>query len=111
MSYESIDAQIEELALYCANFSGFHWNSTAKGLCKAWLKYGKGDPAEGWQYLRAHAYVMRNLINPAAKDYKRCHGSMTQKWTDMWPLNIRQACCSHVIDMLLDDFELGNLYE
>ena len=109
MSYESLDAQIEELAMYACNFSSEHYNSTDRAIAKAWLRTNKGDREHGWNYMRAFHCVKSNLIDPAAKDYKREFGSMTQGWTDMWPLEIRQRATTSVLDMWLEEYELGNL--
>jgi len=111
MSYESLDAQVQELSTYACNFSDVHYNTTVKAICKAWIHTGNGEPTKGWNYLQAFQYTMKALINPAAKDYKREFGSMTQKWSDMWPLNVRQKACSEVLGMWLEEFEIGNLYQ
>ena len=111
MSYESLDAQVQELSTYACNFSDVHYNTTAKAVCRAWVHNDNGNPAAGWNYLQAFQYTMKALINPAAKDYKREFGSMTQSWSDMWPLNVRQKACSEVLGMWMDEFELGNLYQ
>ena len=111
MSYESLDAQIEELATYSCNFSGVHYNGTCKAICKAWVKGGNGNPGAGWDYMRAFQFTLRMLINPAAKDYKKEFGSMTQSWVQMWPLSVRHQACTSVLHMWIEEFELGNLYE
>ena len=108
MSYESLDAQVEELATYACNFSEEHYNPTEKTVCKAWINCGKGDHRKGWNYLRALQYVKKRLIDPAAKDYKREFGSMTQAWNQMWPLNIRQKAAEQVLGMWLGEYEIGN---
>lgn len=111
MSYESLDAQVDELVLYASNFSCVHYNTTAKAVCKAWVHNDNGNPAAGWNYLQAFQYTMKALINPAAKDYKREFGSLTQKWSAMWPLAIRQKACSEIMGQWMEEFELGNLYQ
>ena len=111
MSYESLDAQVNELVLYACNFSDVHYNTTAKAVCKAWVHNDNGNPTAGWNYLQAFQYTMKALINPAAKDYKREHGSMSQSWSQLWPLTIRQKACSEIMGQWMEEFELGNLYQ
>ena len=111
MSYDSLDAQADELFTYAINFSGPHYNGTMKTLCKQWIQHGKGDRQQGWNYLKALTYVNRALIIPAAKDYKRVFGSMTDRWFDYFPPNIRNMAAIRVLNMWLSEFELGNLYD
>ena len=108
MSYESLDAQVQELATYAVNFSDEHCNTTEKTICRAWVSHGHGDHRAGWNYLGALQYVKKRLVDPAAKDYKREFGSMTQSWTQMWPLNVRQKAAEQVLDMWLGEYEIGN---
>lgn len=109
MSYDSIDAQVHELFSYACNFSDVHYNTACRAICKAWVTHGNGDPAAGWNYRQAFQYTLKALVNPAAKDYKREFGSMTQSWTQMWPLNVRQQATTDVLDLWLEEFKLGNL--
>ena len=109
MAYESLDAQVDELVLYACNFSAEHYCPTDEMVCKQWVKHGKGNAAQGWDYRRALGYVKRALIDPAAKDYKRCHGSMTQSWHEMWPIPIREMAARRVLSSWLAEYELGNL--
>lgn len=106
--YESLEDQVEDLATYAVNFSDEHYNTTEKTVCHSWVSCGHGDPGIGWNYLRALQYVKKRLIDPAAKDYKREFGSMTQAWNQMWPLNVRQKAAEQVLGMWLDEYAHGN---
>jgi hypothetical protein len=109
MSYESLDAQMTELLMYALNFSDVHYNQSHKCIAKHWLHHRNGSPAAGWDRSKALRYVQNALINPAAKDYKREFGSMSQSWTMMWPKIVRDKAAEEALDMWLDEFQLGNL--
>ena len=109
MSYESIEAQVTELTMYAVNFSDVHYNGTDKCIAKHWLKTNGGKAEKGWHRMQALTYVKRALIDPAAKDYKREFGSMSQSWTMMWPKIVRDMAAVEVLGMWLEEFQLGNL--
>ena len=109
MSYDTLDSQVFELRLYAVNFSDYHYNNTEKVLASHWLKAGGGEPSKGWEYIRAKEYCKRYLIDPAAKDYKRENGSMTQRWSDMWPLLVRRAAAEEVLEGWIAEWKLGNV--
>ena len=109
MSYESIDAQVTELTMYAVNFSDVHYNQTMRCLAKHWIGTNGGKAENGWNRMQALRYVKRALIDPAAKDYKREFGSMSQSWTMMWPELVRDKSAEEALDMWLDEFQLGNL--
>ena len=109
MSLESIDAQVTELVMYAVNFSDVHYNGTQRCLAKHWIASDNGKAEKGWNRALALRYVKNALINPAAKDYKREFGSMSQSWTMMWPKLVRDKSAEEALDMYLDEFAYGNL--
>jgi len=91
-----------ELKLHADNLS-VHFNSVGKTLSKFWRK-GSFD------YERALGYVYRNLVIPAAKDYKACHGSINQAWHTMFPIPEREVAAVNILCHFVGEFELGNFW-
>lgn len=103
MSYDSMEAQVEELVLYASNFSGEHYNGTGRALTREWL-------GSDWEQAKALKMLYHRLVVPAAKSYKRELGSMTQSVDDMWPEGIRWAAACCLYDHFVSEFEFGNLW-
>ena len=103
MSYDTIESQVDELASYASNFSEPHYNGCGLYLSKRWVK-GRWDRNAMLNYIKVH------LVNAAADDYKRCHGSMTQTSKDIWPNSIRWAAAIRIYDHFVSEFQLGNFY-
>ena len=103
MSYDTIDAQVEELSTYAVNFSGPHYNGLGEELSKCWVN---NTWTQSWALMR----IKSTLIDAAAKDYKVEFGSMTQSAEDMWPTAIRWAATCRVYDHFAEEFKLGNFY-
>ena len=103
MSYDTIDAQVEELSTYAVNFSGPHYNDLGEKLSKAWVS---GE----WDQRHVLSVIRFELLDPAATDYKAEFGSMTQSLDDMWPTGIRWAAACRVYDHFAEEFKLGNFY-
>ena len=103
MSYDTMESQVEELAMYAANFSGPDYNGTGRKLSTAWVK-------NVWCQQWALETLYVGLVLPAAIDYKREFGSMTQSVDDMWPEAIRWAVTCQMYDHFVDEFKLGNLW-
>lgn len=95
-------ASAYELELHASNLS--YINNVGRTLTKFWLK-------DNFSYDRALGYVYRNLILPAAKDYKLCHGSMTQSWQTMFPLPERKQASEAILNNFISEFKLGNFWE
>ena len=93
-----------ELEFYVGSFSDCHYNSTGRLLTKFWRK-GSFD------YERALGYVYRNLVIPAAKDYKLCHGSITQSWHTMFPIPERKVAAENILNKFVAEFKLGNFWD
>ena len=92
-----------ELEIYAGHFSSVLINSIGRTLTKFWRK-GSFD------YERALGYVYRNLIIPAAKDYKLCHGSITQSWHTMFPIPERKLAAETILNQFVADFKLNNFW-
>lgn len=90
-----------ELELYSENFSDIHLNSTVKCLAKF---HKRGD----FELDRAIAYVDRNLVMPAAKDYLLRHGSMTQSLKSTFPKCLRVQVAESLTRRFVEEFKLGN---
>ncbi len=90
-----------ELELYSEHFSDVHLNSTVKCLSKF---HKRGD----FDLDRAIAYVDRNLVMPAAKDYLLCHGSMTQNLKNTFPKCLRLQVAESLTERFVEEFKLGN---
>ena len=103
MSYDTMESQVEELAMYACNFSEEHYNYMGRKLSAAWRN---GDWSQEW----ALNMLLIDLVIPAAKDYKREFGSMTQSWHEMWPGAVRGAVTCQMYDHFVDEFKLGNFY-
>ena len=104
MSYDTIESQVEELAMYACNFSGEHYNGVGRKLSDVWR-------GTAWTQLWALETLYLDLVVPAAIDYKREFGSMTQSWQEMWPDAIRWAVACQMYDHFVDEFKLGNFWE
>ena len=103
MSYDSMEAQVEELVLYASNFSGEHYNGVGRELTKRWI-------GPNWDQNKALQMLYDQLVHPAAWSYKRELGSMTQSVDDMWPEGIRWAAACCLYDHFVSEFQFGNLW-
>lgn len=103
MSYDSMEAQVEELVLYASNFSGERYNGVGRSLTSLWL-------GPSWDQNNALRILYVRLVHPAAIDYKRELGSMTQSVDDMWPEGIRWAAACCLYDHFVGEFQFGNLW-
>jgi len=103
MSYDTIEAQVEELGMYACNFSGEHYNGVGRKLSAAWRD-------NDWEQRWALDMLYADLVVPAALDYKREFGSMTQSANEMWPNAIRWAVTCQMYDHFVEEFKLGNFY-
>lgn len=92
-----------ELELYARNFSGEHANSVGKCLSKF---HKRGD----YSVDRAIAYIERNLVLPAAKDYLLNFCSMTQSLQGLFPKSLRLYVAEQLEDQYRAEFKLGNYW-
>ena len=64
-----------------------------------------------FSYDKALVAVDRYCLIPAAKQYKLEFGSMTQKWSDLFPANVRAEAAISIVDSWLAEFRLGNYWD
>ena len=64
-----------------------------------------------FHYDKALVAVDRYCLIPAAKQYKLEHGSMAQKWSDLFPANVRAEAAISIVDSWLTEFRLGNYWD
>lgn len=91
-----------ELELYATNEEAY-FKPVAKTLSKKHMK------AE-FHYDKALLAVDRYCLIPAAKQYKLEHGSMTTKWSDIFPANVRAEAAVSIVNELLEEFRIGNYW-
>ena len=103
MSFDTMDAQVEELATYAVNFSSEHYNDLGRQLSRSW-------ESNHWSQSWALMLIKSTLIDAAARDYKQEFGSMTESVEQMWPTGIRWAATCRVYDHFAEEFKLGNFY-
>ena len=104
MNEPTMESQVEELAMYACNFSSEHYNDIGRKLSAAWRD---GDWDQQW----ALTTLLVDLVIPAAKDYKREFGSMTQSLHEMFPIAVRGAATCQMYDHFVEEFKLGNLWD
>jgi hypothetical protein len=39
------------------------------------------------------------------------HGSMTQKWSDLFPKSVREEAATSIVDSWVAEFRLGNYWD
>ena len=103
MSYDTMDAQVEDLSTYAVNFSDDYYNGLGQALSNSWEN---NHWNQGWALM----LIKSTLIDLAAKDYKREFGSTTESAEQMWPTGIRWAAAGRVYDHFAEEFKLGNFY-
>ena len=92
-----------ELEIHAGNFSDVHFNVIGRTLSKFWRK-------GSFNYERALGYVYRNLIIPAAKDYKVRHDSFNQSWHIMFPIPERKLAAENILNRFVDEFKLNDFW-
>jgi hypothetical protein len=100
---KEMSTEARELELYATNVEA--WIAPViKTLSK---KHRDGV----FEYGRALAYVDRYCLVPAAKQYKLEHGSITQKWSDLFPKSVREEAATSIVDSWVAEFRLGNYWD
>ena len=105
--YSTQKDKIEELELVACNWDGEIWNRTVTALAAVWIATD-GKASEGWNYLRAHRYIKKHLVDPCAKWETATTRSETS-WAQRWTFEVRQEVSKEILDRMLDEFELENL--
>lgn len=89
-----------ELELYATNVEGFYM-PVYRTLSR---KYQKGD----FSLDLAIKAIERYCLTPAAKQYNLEHGSMTCKWSKMFPKSTRLEAAESIALQMVAEFKLGN---
>jgi uncharacterized protein YvpB len=95
--------EARELELYATNV-------------EAWIKpviqtLSKKHRQGVFDYDKALYYVDRYCLIPAAKQYKLEHGSMSTKWSEMFPKSVRDEAALSIVDSWVSEFRLGNYWD
>ena len=103
MTAKEMSAEARELELYATNV-------------ECWLKpviktLSKKHRAGVFEYGKALVAVERYCLVPAAKQYALEFGSMTQRWSDMFPKSARQEAAESIVDSWVSEFRLGNYWD
>lgn len=92
-----------ELELYASNVEA--WLAPViKTLSK---KHRQGI----FEFERAVAYVDRYCLVPAAKQYKLEFGSMTERWSTLFPKPVRTMAAESIVRSWVAEFRLGNYWD
>jgi len=97
MENQSIESR--ELELYIANEQA--WIERIQTMAVKRLKTGTFDLTMGIK-------GAMHTVNLAAKDYKLHFGSMTDKWSDMFPKKDREQAAENLLIGIVAEFKLGN---
>lgn len=102
MSYETLDSIVAELELYATSTECF--------IAPVMRTLSKKHRAGIFDYERAIYAVERYCLIPAAKQYKREFGSITDSWSGMFPKTVRAQAAKNIVDHALTEFRLGNYW-
>ena len=94
--------EARELELYATNVEAW--------IAPVIKTLSKKHRAGVFDYGRAIAYVDRYCLVPAAKQYNLEHGSMTTKWSDLFPKPIREEAAASIVDSWVAEFRLGDYW-
>ena len=103
MSFENDESLATELELFTENDSDLYRRMTEpilKNLAtkKAQGKYDSEKAVQAFMY----------LAEAGAKEYIRQHGSPTDVWHEMFPINVRRMAAIKWRDEFEEEFKLGN---
>jgi hypothetical protein len=96
------DPAARELELYATNVECW--------IAPVIKTLSKKHQAGIFDYGRAIAYVDRYCLIPAAKQYRLEFGSMTTKWSDMFPKPVRMEAAESIVQSWVAEFRLGNYW-
>lgn len=102
MGYDTAESIAEEIELYATNTSAF--------ITPVMRTLSKKHRAGNFDLDRAIAYVDRYCLIPAAKQYRREFGSMTDSWSGMFPKAIRMMAAESIVRSAVAEFKLGNYW-
>lgn len=92
----------------------FHATTDA-GCYRAWLLPAYQNLERKWkkgtfQKLLALQLLTRYTLVSIGKNYRLEHGSMTDRWQDLFPPHVRQEVAHYLVEGLIRELELGNSY-
>ena len=103
MTEQVMSAEARELELYATNVECW--------IAPVVKTLSKKHRAGIFSYDRALVAVDRYCLIPAAKQYKLEFGSMTQRWSDLFPANVRAEAAISIVDSWVAEFRLGNYWD
>jgi len=106
MNRTETEFKIHQLVITASNWDGPIWNSCKYSISRHWTQSNGGDIKQGWDCLKASAFIKRQLIDPCAKDESK---NEPELWTVRWPVSIRHEAALEIVGQMTDEFELGNV--
>jgi hypothetical protein len=103
IQHDNDNDAVRELQLYATNIDA--WMSPIMRTLSKKHRAGVFD------YGRAVDYVDRYCLTPAAKQYRLEFCSMADRWSDVFPKQVRQAAAAAIVAELVAEFKLGNYWQ
>jgi hypothetical protein len=103
IQHDNDNDAVRELQLYATNIDA--WMSPIMRTLSKKHRAGVFD------YGRAVDYVDRYCLTPAAKQYRLEFCSMADRWSDVFPKQVRQAAAAAIVAESLAEFKLGNYWQ
>jgi hypothetical protein len=94
-----------ELELYATNVEAYI-GPVVRTLSRIWR-----EDYANFSLDRAISYIDRYCLVPAAKQYRREHGSMTVSWQAMFPKPTRLIAAESIARAWVAEFRLGNFWD
>jgi hypothetical protein len=94
-----------ELELYLNNDFAVHRAYLQPCLKSLAKHHDRGDFSRDGALLS-----LSRVVNSAAKQYNLEHGSMTTKWSDLFPKGDRARVAEKILDDFLTELRLGNRF-
>lgn len=101
MSHEAV-----ELMLYAENDYGCYKAYILPMFLACQKHYDKGNG----DYERMVAGFQR-VLAPIARQYHLEHGTMSDKWSSLFPVSVRREVATHFAGRFLAEYRLGNRWE
>lgn len=92
-----------ELVLYAQNDRGAYFAYLVP-MFRACQKHYDKKQGDYERILKGFA----RIACPIARQYTLEHGSMVDKWSDIFPVSVRREFAAHMADYFLAEYRLGN---
>ena len=102
----SMSDEARELSLYAENDYGCYRAHILPMLVACQKHYDKGQG----DYERMLKGFQR-VLAPVARQYILEHGSMTDRWSSVFPVSVRREVAEHFAEYFLAEYRLGNRWE